>query len=171
MIDIETLDTRPTAAILSVAAVKFDLEEPGRILDELHVHVDIDSNLALNRTVSAATLLWWLDQGDEARRKLLEAPTVPLVEALVRLEGIVTPDDRVWGNGASFDQVILTDAYRSCGRTAPWKFYKEMCYRTLKTLYGYVPKPAREGVPHDALSDAKLQALHLQHIYQRTKAA
>lgn len=169
MIDVETLDTRPSTVILSIGAVRFNIEQPEVIGDTFHVYVDIDSCLAHGRTVSGSTIMWWLDQDQAAREKLLRAARVPLKSALLELSTFITEKDRVWGNGASFDNAILADAYRSVGLPQPWRYWGDMCYRTLKNLYPHVKKPAFTGVQHDALDDAIHQARHLQLIYQRIK--
>lgn len=166
MIDIETLDTRPSAVMLSIAAVRFDLEHVGMFASPLHIHIDIDSSLAAGRTVSGSTLLWWLDQDEPARRKILDADRVPLHRALLQVSEYITEKDRVWGNGANFDNAILTDAFRSCGLPQPWRYWGDMCYRTMKNLHPQILRPAFEGVKHDALADATNQAWHLQEIYQ-----
>lgn len=169
MIDIETLDTRPSAAILSIGLVRFDVNQSGTLGDSFEAYIDIDSNLSAGRTVSGPTLLWWLDQEDAARRRIVEAEHVPLRTALARLSDFLKPDDRVWGNGAGFDNVILADAYRSVGLPQPWRYWNDMCYRTLKNLYKSVVKPKTTGVAHVALDDAMTQALHLQGIYAQLK--
>lgn len=170
MIDVETLDTRPSTVLLSIGAVRFDIEKPEVIGDTFHVHIDIDSCLAAGRTVSGSTILWWLDQSDEARRKITQAERVPLHRALLQLTTFVNEKDRIWGNGASFDNSILSDAYRSVGLQQPWRYWGDMCYRTLKNLYKDVVKPKFEGIKHDALADAINQAVHLQLIYERIRS-
>lgn len=166
MIDVETLDTRPSAVLLSIAAVRFDVEEDVIYGDMLHVHVDIDSCLAAGRTVSGSTIMWWLDQSDEARSKLVNAPRHSLREALTMLSEFITPEDRVWGNGASFDNAIMADAYRSLGMPQPWRYWGDMCYRTLKNVHSDIKKPPFTGTKHDALADAINQATHLQMIFK-----
>lgn len=169
MIDVETLDTRPSTVILSIGAVRFDIDKPEVIGDTFHVHIDIDSCLAAGRTVSGSTILWWLDQSDEARHKLTEATRVPLKTALQGLATFINEKDRVWGNGASFDNAILSDAYRCVGLAQPWRYWGDMCYRTLKSLYRHVPKPEFRGIKHEALADAVNQATHLQLIYEKVR--
>lgn len=169
MIDIETLDTSPSAVILSIGAVRFDVENLGAIGDSFHRHIDIESNLKYGRTVSGSTILWWLDQDAMARKNITSAQTESLYAVLGQLGQFIKPNDRVWGNGASFDNVILGDAYRRCDLPQPWRYWSDMCYRTLKNVYKHVPKPKFEGVEHDALDDARYQALHLQAIYQHIK--
>lgn len=170
MIDVETLDTRPSTVLLSIGAVRFDIEKPHVLGDEFHVHIDIDSCLAAGRTVSGSTILWWLDQDEQARRKITEAHRIKLHDALLQLSTFIKDKDRVWGNGAAFDNAILSDAYRSAGIPQPWRYWGDMCYRTLKNLYRHVAKPDFEGVKHDALADAKNQAVHLQLIYDRIRS-
>ena len=69
---------------------------------------------------------------------------------------------RLWGNGASFDNAILSTAYELCEleTVQPWRFYNDRCYRTVKSLYPEVAM-VRTGTYHNALDDAESQALHL----------
>lgn len=170
MVDVETLDTRPSAVMLSIGAVRFDIEKP-QVYDAhtFHVHIDIDSCLAHGRTVSGSTIMWWLDQSDEARRKMTAPNRVLMRDALLQLSSFIKPTDRVWGNGAGFDNVILADAYKSLGLSLPWRFWGDMCYRTMKNMHRDVPKPEFDDVKHDALADALHQAAHLQLIYQKIR--
>ena len=172
MIDVETLDTRPSAVLLSIGAVRFDINTP-HVFDTntFHVHIDIDSCLERGRTVSGSTILWWMDQDDAARRRMTETKRIPLRDALLQLSKFINEQDRVWGNGAGFDNVILHDAYRSVNMSTPWRYWGDMCYRTVKNLHRDVPKPRFDDVKHDALADALHQAVHLQMIYQKIRQA
>lgn len=71
-----------------------------------------------------------------------------------------THDAEVWGNGASFDNVILRGAYARNSTPAPWAWWNDRCYRTIKALHREVPME-RLGTHHNALDDAISQALHL----------
>src|SRR5690606_26297309 len=69
MIDIETVDTKPSAGILSVSAVPFDIES-GRTYhlpyyDMLDIHKQIDCG----RSMSLDTMLWWTKQNEKARKE------------------------------------------------------------------------------------------------------
>jgi exodeoxyribonuclease VIII len=68
-----------------------------------------------------------------------------------------------WGNGASFDNVIMDNAYRAVNMTRPWLPWEDRCYRTMKNLVN-IPIDKREGVYHNALDDALTQAKHLMKI-------
>jgi exodeoxyribonuclease VIII len=71
----------------------------------------------------------------------------------------------VWGNGATFDNVILANAYDACRIRRPWKYYADMCFRTVRNQYPHV-QVKRQGTHHNALDDALTQAHHLQAIYK-----
>ena len=67
----------------------------------------------------------------------------------------------MWGNGATFDNVILRSSYKAIGQEAPWKFYDDRCYRTLKSLANIPMVQIDEATPHFALDDARVQAQHV----------
>jgi exodeoxyribonuclease VIII len=47
-----------------------------------------------------------------------------------------------------------------------WEFWKDRCYRTIKNCYPDVPFD-RRGTHHNALDDARSQALHLIAINEK----
>ena len=61
MVDLETLDTKTSATILTLGAVRFD-PFSNTPMKELYLRVDIDSQDALGCTVSDDTLKWWNQQ-------------------------------------------------------------------------------------------------------------
>ena len=72
-----------------------------------------------------------------------------------------TRDDlRVWSNGAGFDNVVLSSAFRRIGMEQPWPFRNDRCYRTMKAQHPEV-KMQRVGTHHNAVDDAESQARHL----------
>ena len=182
MVDLETLATSSNALILSIGAVKFD-PTGDEISEKFHVGIDLAS-LPLNSyglDIEAATVLWWLDAQRAAGREALEA--VPKADIASVLEGFgmwldnargeipfkgSPPSVKVWGNGASFDNVILRNAYTKLGMDAPWKFWDDRCYRTFKNLAPSM-KTERMGAYHSALDDAVTQASHMQKIVRALK--
>lgn len=167
MVDLETLDTGPSAIILSIGAVKFDLDK-GTIDDEgFYASISVDSNLAQGRTMSESTLLFWLKQPKEAQ-VVFHEPKIHLEDALNQFtEWLGHAKFRMWGNGPAFDLVKVADAYRSFGWDHPWEFWNERCVRTYRSLPGAekVPKVA-PAVAHHALHDAVAQAQHVINIHQ-----
>lgn len=164
MLDIETLDTSPSAVIVSIGAVKFDPTTNTPLGDKFYEAITVQSNLDAGRTVSGDTLSWWMKQ-DDASRAVFNAPRISLEQALAKfVEFFDHGEYMVWGNGANFDNVIVKHALESMGWGAPWKFWNDRCYRTLKATLNAPKMPAFDG-KHNALVDACAQALHLQTFY------
>lgn len=162
MLDLETMDTGPNAAIIAIGAVGFDLDE-GKIGTKFYQVVDLASAVKGGGVIDPSTVLWWMQQSDEARRQFTRGG-VPLEEAPTSfsewIKHALQPDVRVWGNGAAFDNVILRSAYERAGMTAPWSHWADRCYRTVKSQYPGV-KIERVGTYHNAVDDAESQARHL----------
>lgn len=147
-IDLETLDTRDTAIILSVGIIA----DTG---EALHHAIDIDMQIAEGRTISGSTLLWWLKQNDDARDAITNAKPLSPIDAraliLAFLKSLVTEKKYyVWGNAPSFDCDILAHflGYK------PWPWYRERDVRTARMAVPHATKP---DTAHDALSDARAQ--------------
>ena len=171
MLDIETMGNRSGCAIMSIAAVQFDLET-GKTGEHFYSRIDLQSCLDAGLTIQASTVEWWLIQGENARRKLLEGVNVSLSEALhnlrcwIGLNGL--SDAQVWGNSARFDLGILEAAYLLVpGVSVPWKFYNE---RDVRTLVSFAPEiKAQEpflGDKHDPVHDCYHQIKYCHKIYR-----
>lgn len=168
MLDIETLGNGSDALILSLAAVEFfpSAHEADQIGRNIHYFIDPQSAARYGK-IDVSTVLWWMQQSDAARdmitSKGIERFTLP--QALRNLREFVADGwvEGVWGNGATFDNVILSNAARACGQNPLWSFRADRDFRTLRwmteTLYLQVPDPDYEGTAHDALSDATWQAM------------
>jgi exodeoxyribonuclease VIII len=166
MIDLETLSTRPDAAILSIGAVKFDLWN-NKLLDSFHQAIDIGSCLEAGLKVEGSTLGFWLSEKQaDARREIYAMETVELFYVLEGLGAWLLDDGGVkgvWGNGATFDNVIMASAYRAAQLPLPWTHKQDRCFRTIKNLYPAV-EVADEGTAHTALADAKWQARYMLRL-------
>lgn len=181
MLDIETLGCTPGSGVIAVGAVAFD-PIAGTVGQEFHAILNRASNLAAGLTEDPGTLAWWEEQSAAARDTLVISTAAGGQDLLPGLQAFtawfrgVDPDPeavRVWGNGSDFDQPLLFAAYRAAGLEHPWPFYNNRCYRTLK---GFVPhdKIVRDGlVHHNALDDARAQAIHaiklLKKVYARAE--
>lgn len=155
MVDLETVDNVPTAGILSIGAVIFAGPRKG---DKFYTAVDLLSSLTAGLTLSDDTMAWWGRQSPEARAVFDDPTRVPLRAALAMFAKFVPSDATVWGNGASFDNAILSTAYRLCGLPLPWEFWNDRCYRTVAA---HLPRRVQQGTHHNALDDAISQADHL----------
>ena len=167
MFDLETLDNRASAAIASLGACLFDPRSDW-IGSTLHMHIDLPSQRNYQRTLGADTVLWWLQQDDDARRALVagqQADPADLIVVLEAFEAFIPPDAEIWCNGGSFDFAILGSAYDQFNWPRPWQFYNERDLRTLKGLNKGL-RLDRQGTHHNALDDAIHQSRLVQHILQ-----
>lgn len=160
MLDLETLDSGSTAAVVSIGAIAFNRDQVFKD-DTFYAAIDME-DAAKYGTISAATMRWWLQQSDPARDKLITG-VEKLSVALERFAGYVRGADGVWGFGATFDNVILRNAYNKVGFACPWHYRQDRCFRTLSQLVPVV-WPGRVGVHHNALDDATTQAIVAQQI-------
>jgi exodeoxyribonuclease VIII len=121
--------------------------------------------LDIGLEVTGSMVEWWLQQSEEARKALLDNPV--LVQRALRelSEFIGTFEIKgVWGNGATFDNVILDNAYKAAQMNKPWKYYQDRCFRTTKAENQQILMEGI-GVAHNALDDAKYQALYLIKLW------
>jgi len=143
MLDIETLGTRPGCAVVSIGAAFFTPEgvEVHKVFHEL---VDVASCIGVGLHMDAATIAWWTKQNTVVCRELFSPPRVPLASACRQFsewalsyaynEPLDPEDVVVWSNGANFDAPILHAAFVAAGVEWPFKFYNELCYRTLRRM-------------------------------------
>ena len=178
MIDIETLDIKPGAVILSIAAVPFH-RKTGDVADSFFEIIEIQSCLDAGLTINGDTLEWWLQQPEKARKYSFgESGMIKysLFNVLHKLHDFIKfhedadndGDVRVWGNGSIFDISIIESAYRTVNPHldfAMWNFRKVRDVRTVVDLgeeLGYslnefdIEHPF-EGIKHNPIDDAKHQ--------------
>ena len=168
MIDLETLGTTADAVILSIGAVKFDLESD-KVDDEgFYGSVSVESNLDANRKISEDTLLWWLKQ-PAAAQAVFHEDKLSLEQTLIDLSDWLGDSERiVWSKGANFDIPVLEHAFKQFHMQPPWEFWNTRCVRTYMALPGAKGiRAPTEGVKHNALSDAYEQAKTMQLIHHR----
>ncbi len=185
MVDLETLGTVPGCVILSIGAVVFD-PITGNLGDEFYQVLNIEDCKKHFLTEDADTVAWWNRQSDAARQVLIHATdskmSVGLKEGLERLNSFMKTQGGpksllVYGNGADFDNPILTCAYDAAKVKPAWASYNGRCYRTLKNLHELfgektrADKVQRGGTYHNALDDAKTQAVHLMDIVAKVRKA
>jgi exodeoxyribonuclease VIII len=168
MVDLETMDNKPTSAIIAIGAVEFDREKL-TLGKEFYTAVDLASSMAAGGTVSADTVMWWMRQSDAARNKFKKQGEA-LLKALSGFKSWIRAfslcgDIYLWGNGASFDNVILRHAYDCCGMQPPWPWWNERCFRTFKAENPLPEERLPEkGTVHNALDDAKWQAEYMLEV-------
>ncbi len=163
VLDLETLGKTPGAAIAAIACVRI---ESGAISTGFYRRVDTESSISWGGETDASTFDFWLQQSDAARAEIYDHHNrLPINEALLELaEFIDRPTAThgrpfVWGNGATFDNVIITTAFRRSHIERPWPYWNDRDLRTIVDLY----PEAKANTPfvgekHHALDDAMHEA-------------
>ena len=159
MIDFETLDTTPTALILSLGICRFDKHGPD---DKFYVEFNRHQS---DRTVSEATIVWWTAQGN--------IPTgatdldYGIRDALVFMDSHrYNPGDsiEVWAKGTDFDIVIFNNILQQLKLKPVWRYNAVSDMRTLKKYNSDIILPYVNLNSHNALEDAMYQAYTTMHI-------
>lgn len=165
MLDLETLGKSPGSVIVSIGAVKFGDRS---IVSKFYWHIDPQSCVDVGLTLDASTVLWWLQQNEAARLEICK-PALPLTNVLIAFTAWLDDSNaNVWGNGATFDNTLLTAAYEAAHIPRPWSHINDRCYRTVKNANRDIPiDPYKVGTHHNAVDDAESQALHLMAIWER----
>lgn len=169
MLDIETLDTRTSAVVLSIGMCKFDPVSQ-TIGDRYYEVLSTIDQVEQLRTIDQDTMQWWTTQPEAARIVLDESRDADedTHSVLIQMESWMGPDAHVWGNGPSFDNAIVKSLFDTYGVPLPWPFKNDRCYRTLCALSGLPDLPPwKEGTPHNALDDAVHQAEWAMHCLRR----
>lgn len=171
-IDLECLDLRPSALVLSAGLVAFTV--PGGVVGTFYTEPHKGEQGAKGRTIRPETMEWWGEQSNEAQRVLL-SDGIPVHESLAgithffnrwntgfyRVEG-------VWGWGSDFDNAMLQDLFVDFDWKVPWSYKLNRCGRTVAALAGGAPPPP-QGTKHHALDDAMYQAEYIRRSILRLK--
>ena len=195
MLDLETRGNTPGCHILSIGLIAFDplAADIDEVFadDGFYTVVSKESCHEALLHIDQSTMDWWGRQSTSAREVLAHSEgenAVPLHEALIAAvdytaQHVPPRNALIWGNGADFDNPILTVAARMVRSQLPWVRgiespnlpwqWGNRCYRTIKNLgeiFGpewAAPPVTRSGTYHNALDDAKTQALHMWDICTR----
>jgi DNA polymerase III epsilon subunit-like protein len=165
-LDTETMDTAPTAALISIGAVRFSIEQG--IIDRFYTSVNLQSSLNHGLTKSQSTLYWWKTQSKEAIAAwALSKVTLP--DAIELFETWFNNHrGQVWCQGVDFDLPIMRNAFQAVGKTFPVKHWSQMDSRTLFTLAGIrTTDMVRHGEFHNALGDAETCAVYLADLLDK----
>lgn len=181
MVDMETMGNSPDAPIVSIGAVFFD-PSTGNTGAEFYQVVSLESSMSFGMKPDASKIQWWLKQSSEARSAILVDEAMGLLETLELLADFIAENAangshtvQLWGNGCSFDNVILRRAYALTDTPFTVPFWNDRDVRTMVELGKSVGINPRfdipfEGEMHNALSDARHQVKYVSAIWQRLTA-
>lgn len=179
MLDIETLGTSSNSIILTIGAIKFKPTTPIDSIencDTFYRRIDIESCRKVGLISEEQTVKWWNSQDSSVKFEALEnQDRLPLTQVLLEFTKWFGKSVKIWGHGDDFDCVILTNAYKACNLTPPWKFWNTRDTRTLFDLARVNIKSFCQDNIHHALHDSyrqilatqeSLKILNLNNIYQ-----
>lgn len=175
MIDLETLDTTPSAIVLSIGAVvwktlrhndKLIWAPVNRFMRVLNIQEQVDRS----RTLSQSTLLWWQRQDPTARAEAFNPVRQPVCNVLTDFNAFVGKfqDDEVypgginafWASPATFDFPIWEDLTRHFNQSPPWRYNQKYDVRTVVRESSYSAKGHKYegvGLPHTPVYDCEWQ--------------
>lgn len=172
MLDLETFGRGNNAAIVQIGAVKFD-RKTGEI-DPSHFscNVSAESCVKAGMEMDADTVQWWMQQGDEARKSILNPVGQDIKASLILFnrwidshndQGGSKNNIHLWSH-ATFDFPIFLNAFDKCDIKPSFSFRGARDLRTLTdmadVLYWteeYQASHPRTGLYHNALDDCIYQ--------------
>jgi len=163
MIDIETLGTSNNALITQVGACYFD-RQTGIIGDKFSMNVQIQDGLNNGFEVDAGAIKFWLEHTPTFLKE-----AVPVKEMLGKLREFISKKTLIWSH-ATFDAVILKNAYRRFKEKTPFSFRNVRDIRTLVDL-AHIKYKKKEGddKSHDALEDCIYQVKYCCECFKKLK--
>lgn len=181
MIDLETLDTKDSAIVLSVGACAFNdtaLQTYNELRDSsntFYAEFNISEQEQYGRTIGLDTLKWWLKQPNfklksEEKESKFILPTTYFLNNLTHFTQ-TNGMDGVWSNSPSFDMNILKSLYQSFNIEFNIDFRKWLDFRTIKKITELLKFSSINflGTRHNALDDAINQALFTNHVLTNIK--
>lgn len=169
MFDLETLDVKSSAAVLSYGAVVWEQHvSPTQgiswhIVDKIQRVIRLDSQLARNRTVGESTLLWWMQQNRTAQDEAFSSNRLPVMDCMHDLCAFATKWDTnaYWASPATFDFPIWESLAAEFHSAVPWTYRQKYDVRTVVREVGYsvdshVYKVGR-GTAHTPVFDCEMQ--------------
>lgn len=171
MLDNETLDLGPRSVVTQVGIIAFPLDDPDSELRRIDQDLPVQPQLTLGRTMSFATVLWWMQQEDKARARFIENTGNDMEELLAFVRSIHRKIGEVihqaggkqnvelWAKGPQFDVVNIETLFSDCGLDVPWSYDSVMDLRTTMKLAGVRTEDVDSTgiVKHVAISDCKFQ--------------
>jgi hypothetical protein len=131
MVDLETLGTDSNAVIVSISAVQFDMNT-GEVGKQFEIGVDLKEQIAKGAIIDVDTVMWWLEQSKDAQQQLTSLKREPVNVVLNAFNHFIHKNkiNNMWGNGATFDNVIIRNLYKRHDYAFQLPFWVDRCVRT-----------------------------------------
>ncbi len=175
MVDIETMATDSNASLLQIGAVRFNPARKTVDLDNVfEVNVSLPDCRERGMVVDPATEIWWREQSPESIASVLAKPRYTVPEALGRFSAWYPSGALCWSH-ATFDAVILQNAYQRVDMRCPWHFRDARDLRTLQGLFEFggrkvpdelwsPPDLVAHRASHDAIRQARIAIVQIRSV-------
>lgn len=182
MMDIESLDVGPRSVVTQVGLVAVPAVDPETILGVISIHLPIEPQLTLKRTISAKTLIWWMQQSDKARSEfaLNDSDDFEELPSLLRhLNRKITQfvDGReyeLYARGPQFDVVNVESLMKDLSIKPAWEYGRVRDLRTVMAMAGLsskdIPRDTEAYPEHVAVADCKFQLFCLTEAFRHVRA-
>lgn len=166
--DLETLSTEVDSCIMSIGAVRFDIDSD-TIDKPFRVNLNLEEGIktyGLRR--SKDTMQWWATQKKEVLKANM-ANAIPYKDGIQRFIDYVNEvsPNMVWAWGTHFDIPIFNySLMKTHGEDypKPWMYNKVCDARTLKN--SFLEDITRSETAHDPLQDVIDQAQYIINFYK-----
>lgn len=161
MLDLETLGTSDNALITTVSAVQFDLES-GLVGKQFEMAINWEEQEENGAIIDVGTVNWWLKQDQEALSAMMRLEQQSLEyffskfsEFLNETFGDKLNDVQLWGNGVTFDNVLIRNLYKRHNEKFPLPYWCDTDVRTLLAICDTNVKKKVEfvGTKHKGIDD------------------
>jgi exodeoxyribonuclease VIII len=172
MIDLETLGTDSNSVILSISAVEFDLAT-GETGSEFEAGLDVQQQYKIKSVIDSDTVAWWFSQDNKAidaitrlKRDSVDKVLKDFNDWLHSID-YAPKDIRLWGNGCTFDNVILRNLYKRSNVDFILPYWCDNDVRTLVTLGNINTRDFQfKGIKHRGIDDCKHQINYCNVAYK-----
>ena len=164
MLDLETLGTSNNALIVQVGACYFDRDNGEIFWDKFSMNVQIQDGLNNGFEVDAGAIKFWLEHTPTFLKE-----AVPVQTMLGKLREFISKKAIIWSH-ATFDAVVLQNAYNKFGEKAPFSYRNVRDIRTLVDL-ARIKYKKKEGDPktHDGLEDCIYQVKYCCECFKKLR--
>lgn len=170
MLDLETFSTDSNALILSISAVQFDFES-GKVGKEIAIGCNIHQQIVKGAHLDGNTIEWWLQQDLAAFTSIKGMYRKPIEEVIKDFNDFMEEceTENLWGNGCTFDNVILRNMYKRHSREFPLKYWADRDVRTVRDIFGIDTREIPfTGIKHNGVDDCKYQIEYITNkIYRK----
>ena len=159
MIDLETLGTGSNSVVVSVGLVAFNIST-GEILADIDIGLNLNQQIKTGGVIDGDTLEFHFAQAPDSIQKMAQRKVLDVKEGLELISNFIKANNitTLWGNGATFDNVILRNLYARHLKVFPLGFWTDRDLRTAVDIYNIDTRTVPfEGIKHYCLDDARHQ--------------